>query len=239
MATALDLQEQEQLDEFKAFWNRWGNLLTWLLIAVMGAYAAWNGWNWWQRNQGVKAGAQFDAVEQAVVAGDLPRAQRVLQAMQSDHAGQVATSQAALRVAHAQSAAGQLEPARATLQWLAEHPADPGYGSIASLRLAGVLMTLGQADAALKALDGVRSAPFAGLAHDRRGDILMAQGKRDAARDEWKKAWDALDPRLEHRRTVGTKLASVGASPVPLGVIEAERPLPAAAAAAAAVGASR
>ena len=48
----LDLQEQEQLDALKAFWNQYGNLITWVLtLAMLGAYAAWNGWNWWQREQ--------------------------------------------------------------------------------------------------------------------------------------------------------------------------------------------
>ena len=31
MATQLDLQEQEQLDALKAFWNKYGNLVTWTL----------------------------------------------------------------------------------------------------------------------------------------------------------------------------------------------------------------
>ena len=35
MASQLDLQEQEQLDQLKAFWNRWGNLLTWALTLVL------------------------------------------------------------------------------------------------------------------------------------------------------------------------------------------------------------
>ena len=48
MATHLDLEEQEQLDAVKHFWKRYGNLITWLLILVLGGYAAWNGWNWWQ-----------------------------------------------------------------------------------------------------------------------------------------------------------------------------------------------
>jgi predicted negative regulator of RcsB-dependent stress response len=49
MATHLDLEEQEQLDQLKAFWNRYGNLLTWVLIAVLAVVAGWNGWNYWQR----------------------------------------------------------------------------------------------------------------------------------------------------------------------------------------------
>ena len=65
MATSLDLQEQEQLDSLKAFWQRWGNLLTWGVIAVLAGFAAWNGWNWYQRDQAVKAAALFDELDRA------------------------------------------------------------------------------------------------------------------------------------------------------------------------------
>ena len=55
MATQLDLQEQEQLDELKAFWKQYGNLVTWVLLLALGAMAAFNGWQWWQRDQAAKA----------------------------------------------------------------------------------------------------------------------------------------------------------------------------------------
>ena len=41
MATHLDLEEQEQLDQLKAFWKQYGNLVSWVLIVVLGGYAAW------------------------------------------------------------------------------------------------------------------------------------------------------------------------------------------------------
>ena len=68
MATHLDLEEQEQLDQLKAFWKQYGNWLTWTLIAVLGAFAAYNGWNWWQRDQAineVKASMILDRVADA------------------------------------------------------------------------------------------------------------------------------------------------------------------------------
>ena len=39
MATQLDLEEQEQLDQLKAFWKQYGNLITWVLIAALAAFA--------------------------------------------------------------------------------------------------------------------------------------------------------------------------------------------------------
>ena len=38
MATHLDLEEQEQLDQLKAFWNQYGNLISGVLIVLAGAY---------------------------------------------------------------------------------------------------------------------------------------------------------------------------------------------------------
>ena len=70
MASHLDLEEQEQIDQLKHFWNRWGNLMTWTLIVVLGAYAAWNGWQWWQRRNATQAAVLFDSVEQAATAKD-------------------------------------------------------------------------------------------------------------------------------------------------------------------------
>ena len=51
MANHLDLDEQEQLDQFKHFWKQYGNLITWVLIVVLGAFAAWNAYEYWQRSQ--------------------------------------------------------------------------------------------------------------------------------------------------------------------------------------------
>ena len=85
MATTLDLQEQEQIDELKAFWKRWGNLITWALIAALAGFAGWNGWNWYQREQGVKAGVLFDELDRTVVAGDVERAARVFSDLRDRH----------------------------------------------------------------------------------------------------------------------------------------------------------
>ena len=57
MASHLDLEEQEQIEELKHFWRRYGPILTWALIVVLGAYSAWTGWQYWQRRQGLTQGS--------------------------------------------------------------------------------------------------------------------------------------------------------------------------------------
>src|SRR5512139_2263668 len=83
MATQLDLQEQEQLDALKAFWKQYGNLITWTLVLVLGAFAAWNGWNWYQREQSTKASAMFDELERAAIAADVDKVGRVFEDLKS------------------------------------------------------------------------------------------------------------------------------------------------------------
>ena len=69
MAKHLDLEEQEQLDQIKHFWDQYGNLITWVLIAAFGSLAAWNGWNYWQRDRATKASALYEEIERAALAG--------------------------------------------------------------------------------------------------------------------------------------------------------------------------
>lgn len=212
MATNLDLQEQEQLDELKAFWNRYGNLITWTLTAVLAAFAAWNGWNWWQNQQGSKASAMFDELDRAVQATDADKAARVFADMKERFAGTALTQQAGLLAAKLQFDKGQLDAAQASLAWVAEHAADD-VAAVARLRLAGLLTDKKAYDEALKQLDGIKSPEFEALAQDRRGDVLKAQGKLAEATKAWRAAWDKMDATQDYRRIIESKLTAAGAAP--------------------------
>lgn len=211
MATHLDLEEQEQLDQLKAFWKQYGNLFTWALIAVLAAFAAWNGWNWWQRDQSVKAGAMFDELEVAAGAGDADRAGRVFADMKSRYPHTAFTQQGGLLAARTQFEKGQSDAALASLAWVGENAAEAEYKTVARMRLAGVLLDAKKYDAALKQLDGVDAKEFAPLAADRRGDILLAQGKKEEAKAAYLKAWTAMDAKVEYRRLIEAKLNVLGA----------------------------
>lgn len=213
MATHLDLEEQEQLDQLKSFWKQYGNLITWVLIAALGAFAAWNGWNWWQREQSAKASALYDELERAAQAGDAAKAVGVFADMKDRFARTTFTQQGGLLAAKAQFDKGQLDAAATTLTWVADNAPDAEYQSAARLRLAGLLLDQKKYDEALKALDAVSAKEFDALAADRRGDVLMAQGKADDAKAAYNKAWKAMDAKIEYRRLIEAKLTALGAAP--------------------------
>ncbi|PZO12507.1 MAG: hypothetical protein DCF26_18880 [Burkholderiales bacterium] len=210
MAKHLDLEEQEQLDQIKHFWNRYGNLISWVLIVVFGAFAAWNGWNYWQRTQAAKAAALYDEVDRAALAKDADRMQRALADMQSQFASTTFASQAALQAGKTLFDAGKLPEARAALVWAAEKSSDNSYKAVARLRLAALDIEAQAFDQALKTLEAPVPKAFEPLVADRRGDVYMAQGKTDDARTQYQNAWKNLGNRTEYRRLVEVKLASLG-----------------------------
>jgi len=213
MATSLDLQEQEQVDALKAFWQRYGNLITWVLIVVLGGFAGWNGWNLWQNRQAGQASALYAEVERAAATGDQARVQRAYDDIRDKFSGTTYAHQAALLAARSFQENAKTDAAKAALTWVAEKSSDPGYQAIARLRLAGLLADAKSYDEALAQLKGPMPGEFEALAADRRGDILQLQGKTAEAKAEYLKALPGLDVRADYRRLVEVKLSALGVDP--------------------------
>ena len=214
MAKHLDLEQQEQLDEIKHFWKQYGNLITWVLIAVFGSIAAWNGYQYWQRSQAAQASQMYEEVDRAVQSGDVTRIERALADMNQRFASTSYAQQASLMAAKSYHDKGNLEAARAALTRVAEKSSDDGYKAVARLRLSGLLIETKAFDEALKALDAPFSKEFSGLVEDRRADVFALQGKNPQARAEYEKAYKLFDERADYRRLVEVKLNALGGSSV-------------------------
>jgi predicted negative regulator of RcsB-dependent stress response len=208
-----DLEEQEKLAELKHFWNTYGNLILWVLIAVFGTIAAFNGWQYWQRTQSAKASAVYEEVERAVQAGDLAKAEQGFADAKDKFGGTVFAQQTALLVAQAALDKGKPDVAKSALSWVADQSGDEGYRAIARLRLAALHVEAKAYDEALKQLEREVPAEFAPLVADRRGDIFQLQGKKAEAKAEYTKAYRGLEEQSEYRRLVETKLTALGVDP--------------------------
>jgi predicted negative regulator of RcsB-dependent stress response len=200
MANHFDLQEQEQLDQIKHFWNTWGTLITWVLIVIMGGLAAWNGYQFWQGRQAQQAAALAEAVEAAAQSGDLVRVEQAFGDLKSGYAGTAQAGQAGLVAAKALADAGKWDAAKPVLAW-----------ALGKLRLAGVLVEEKAYDDALAQLSGSFPVEFAAMVADRKGDVLALQDKKPEAVAEYRRAYQALDERAEYRRLVEAKLNALGA----------------------------
>jgi predicted negative regulator of RcsB-dependent stress response len=213
MASHLDLEEQEQLDELKHFWKQYGNLITWALIAALGTFAAFNGWNYWQRKQALEASVLYDEVERAAGTGDTARVEQAFKDIQDKFGRTAYAQQAGLLAGKVLAEKGKPDAAKSALKWVAETAGDEGHQALAKLRLAGLLVESKAYDEALQQLSGSLPAQFEPLVADRRGDIYNLQGKKDQAKAEYTKAWQAMDERAEYRRLIEVKLTALGVDP--------------------------
>ena len=210
MASHLDLEEQEQLDQLKHFWAKYGNLITWALIVVLGAFAAWNGWQYWQNRNAVQAAALYDELERAAQARDAERVSRVWGDMQGQYPGTLQAAQGGLLAARALHDAQKADEAQVALQWVIDKASDEAYQALARVRLAGLLLDKQAYEPALKVLDAKMPPSFAPLAADRRGDVLLAQGQRDAAKAQYQAAYRDMATETGYRRLIEAKLAALG-----------------------------
>lgn len=210
MAKHLDLEEQEQLDQLKAFWNQYGNMISAALIVVFGTIAAYNGYNYWQRSQAAQASTLFDELDRAAKAGDATKTERAFNDMKDKFGGTTYAAQAGLMAARTLQDKGNADGAKAALTWVAGSAADDSYKSVAKLRLSAMLLDAKNYDAAAQQLTGSFNKEFEPLVADRKGDIFMAQGKNAEAKTEYEKAYKTFEERSEYRRLVEVKLNALG-----------------------------
>ncbi len=218
MASPLDLQEQEQLDQIKSFWNQYGNLITWTVTLALAGFAGWNVWQWWQREQGAKAAALYDELDRLAASGDAEKTARAFGDLKERFPRTLQVQQGALLAAKVQAEKGQADAALGTLGWLADNAAEDELRSVARLRAAGLMFDQKKFDEALKQLDAAQQAKpreFDALIADRRGDIFAAQGKRAEAVAAYQVAYKAMDAKTEYRTLVESKLTALGAAPAP------------------------
>ena len=62
---AYDLDEQEQLDQLRAWWAKYGTMVLTVLVVAMAALGGWRGWQWYETSKSVQARGYFEALEEA------------------------------------------------------------------------------------------------------------------------------------------------------------------------------
>ena len=207
--SAYDLEEQEQLAELKAWWKEHGGTVILGATLALAAFGAWNGWTWYQRSQAAQAAALYDTLQKAARASDLKATRDTAGAILENFPRTAYAPLAALVSAKVQFQAGDLKTARAQLEWVVEHARNDQIRSIATLRLASVLLDDKEPDAALKVLEAKPHPGFEALYAMQRGDILASQSKRSEARAAYQAALEKAQPGAV-RETLRLKLDALG-----------------------------
>lgn len=207
---AYDLEEQEQIASFKAFWNQYGNAILMALTVVFLAIAAYRGWGWYQGRQAAQASVAYDQLREAADRNDVAKVKEAAGTLFESYGGTVYGQMAALLAAKAHFDAGDLKSAKAPLQWAIDKAQDEEFRMLARVRLAGILLDEKAYDEGLKLLPMDSAGRFAGEFADRRGDLLLALDRKDEARAAYRLALEKLDATSPLRRVVELKLDGLG-----------------------------
>src|SRR5688572_19675754 len=207
---AYDLEEQEQLDELKAWWKRYGNLILLAATAALLTVAGHQGWRHYTLSQSHEAATLFEQMEQADRADEHKKVRDIAAQIVDKYRRTPYAAIAALASAKAAFVSQDLPAAKLQLQWVMENAREDGIKDLARLRLARVLLDEGSFDEALKALQNTPAESMTGLYSDLRGDILAAQGKFSEARSAYQSALDKSESGSAYRAAIQLKLDSLG-----------------------------
>jgi predicted negative regulator of RcsB-dependent stress response len=196
------LDEHEQSERVRTWLRKNGAGLIGGIALGIGAIIGWQWWTKQHSNDLALANSHYDAVLKSIQAKQLDKASKDMAALQQGPAN-IYAELAALRLAKAQADDDKYDQALATLRGL---KAEGELKLLIDQRVARLLIETGKSDEALKLL----AAADDNQSLEIRGDALIAQGKRDAAREAYAKSLTTLDVAAPQRRLLETKLMDAG-----------------------------
>ncbi|MDQ2917810.1 MAG: tetratricopeptide repeat protein [Pseudomonadota bacterium] len=205
-----DLEEQDQIDDLKAWWTRYGGTVTVALVLGCLVIVGIQGWRWYAGKRAENASVLYSAVSEAARTKDSAKARDAIAQITDRYAGTGYAPRAALLYAKMLYDAGDRNGAKAQYAWVVEHGSEEQVKAIARYRLAQVQIDEKQYDAALATLDAKHPASFDGMFADLRGDALAAAGRAADARTAYENALAKLDAKSPYRNYVQVKYDALG-----------------------------
>ena len=209
MAT-YDLDEQERLDELKAWWKRWGTLLMFGLAVAIAAAAGWRYWQNHMMTQTLEAATVYEKLTQSLASNDSKAALEAGSMLIDRYKGTAYAPRAALLLAKLNVSNKDMKSAQAQLEWAVANSKEPAVKDLARLRLAGVQLDQQQYEAAQKTLSSAHSDAFASRFDDMKGDVLLAQGKKPEARTAYQAAFGKMTKDNPYRNIIELKMDALG-----------------------------
>jgi predicted negative regulator of RcsB-dependent stress response len=206
---ALDLEEQEQVDELKALWKKYGVYITRGVIAFFVLYGLFQGWGYYQTKQSLSASELY----QSIVVMDEKNTKDILvksQKLMDDYSGTPYAGRAAILFAKASYLEGNKDKAKEKLEWASSHAKESATESIALIQLGQILVEEKKFEDALKRVNEVDNEGYLGLSNDLKGDILNAMGKKEEAKKAYQEALKRFGPKDPYAKFTQEKLESLG-----------------------------
>lgn len=180
--------DDEQVEALRRWWDENGRSTVAAIVITLALAFGWQGWQTYQENRAVAASELYQTMLRGLSGGAASEqpVTELAQQLKSEYGGTTYARFAALHLAAMAVERGELADAQAQLRWvLGKAPGRSDLAQVAQLRLARVLAAQGESEQALAILaEGGEEAYGAAYAMAT-GDVLLAAGRNDEARDAY------------------------------------------------------
>ncbi|MGH8489394.1 MAG: YfgM family protein [Gammaproteobacteria bacterium] len=202
--------EKEQIELIKDWWKRNGMPIIGGLCIGLGAIYGWRAWQSQVNTRASEASTAYEELLTHVAGHRSESASRAAHRLVESHQDSQYAVFAALMLARLAVEAGDVAKATDDLQWVLDHAGKTELERIARLRLARLYLEEGKGAQAASVLEGQGGAADSVLHKETEGDVLLAQGKIEAARKAYREALAAAGAAGSDPSFVQMKLDEIG-----------------------------
>jgi predicted negative regulator of RcsB-dependent stress response len=189
-----------------------------IVVGVLLGIAVLLGWQRYQLSgvsHRAEAFVKYEDLRSAVDKEDQELAASLAEDLRKNFSDTPHAALAAMEMAEQQIKDGKLPEAESSLRFVSTDAGSEPLRAIASMRLARVLLTRGEAQKALDALKPVNSEAYTAERELVRGDALVALGQSEEARKAYDAALAAMDVAAQQRKMVEAKRDDLAAGGAP------------------------
>ncbi|MBT8123989.1 MAG: tetratricopeptide repeat protein [Gammaproteobacteria bacterium] len=183
--------EEQQVEALKDWWRQNGMAVVGGAVLGISALVGWRGWNWYQEKQATEASDIFAVVQEAANKNDTTALQKQTNILRDNYASTPYAPLAILHQAKNQIEQGENAAAEESLRWVLKNSKQDTVQNVARLRLARLLIADNKVDEAQAMVNSGMTDAYASLTNEIRGDIFVAKGEIEQAKEAYDQAMQA------------------------------------------------
>ena len=203
------IQDEQEVANFKYFWQRWGRWIFAILVILSLAYLGYVLYQSHLRSNDEKAAVIFETFVTQAGANNMAESKKALIQLQEKYPETMNTTQATLMMAGSAFDDGKYDEAIRHLQWVKARQHDDLLQTIVAQRLASVYLQQSKYNEALQALDVKVTDAFKPVLLETKGDVLQAQKKNAEAVAIYQQALNLSSKDSVQREIIQLKISSL------------------------------
>lgn len=205
--------EEQQVEAIKNWFNKHGNTLSWIVIAVLSVVLAVKYWLHHQQVVYQQASDTYAAMIFGLDSKDDVTVKAQAEKLLKEHPTSPYATFAAFALANEAIKENNLEVAQTQLEWVMNHAKQPDFRALARLRLMRLFIAQNKLSEALGLYDEQKGKTYLPIMAELKGDILLKQNDQDGARKAYEHAFQLAPKEDMVGVLLKVKLEELGVDP--------------------------